>query len=90
MKSLKSWLTVLAVVFSTNALASDRPEPPSGGMGKPPSFSEMDKNSDGVLTSDEVQGPMRDHFSDIDTDGNGKITETEFSSHRPPEPPQRR
>ncbi len=90
MQSMKSWLAVLAVVFSTSALANDRPEPPSGGMGKPASFNEMDKNGDGVLTSDEAQGPIRDHFSDIDTDGNGEITETEFSNHRPPEPPQHR
>ncbi len=91
MHSIKSWFAMSAVllftsVLSTNVFADNRPsQPPSGG--KPPSFSQMDKNGDGVLTEDEVDGPILDHFDEIDSNGDGEITEQEFSSHRPPSPP---
>jgi len=67
---------------------------PSGNhhMGPPPSFSDMDTNGDGVLTSDELKGPMQRDFSQIDADNDGSVTESELDefmkNHRPPEPPQ--
>jgi hypothetical protein len=58
----------------------------------PSSFSEMDKNGDGVLTQDEVEGPMQHDFSQIDTNGDGELTQSELDTfmqnHQPPERPQ--
>lgn len=42
-------------------------------------FARLDKNSDGSLTQDEVQGPMADRFSTIDADSDGKITPEEMN-----------
>ncbi len=64
---------------------------PPGDRPEPPSFSDMDSNSDGVLTEDELRGPMQKDFSQIDADGDGSVTESELDSfmqsHRPPEMP---
>ncbi|MEZ5942106.1 MAG: hypothetical protein R3C18_11995 [Planctomycetaceae bacterium] len=64
---------------------------PAGGGGRPDPqafFSRMDSNSDGKITSDETQGPLKEKFSEIDTDGNGEISLEEFkagaSKLRPP------
>lgn len=49
---------------------------------KPPTFSEllkqMDKNEDGKLAKAEIKGPLKDDFDNIDTDGDGFISEKEF------------
>ncbi len=51
----------------------------------------MDSNGDGVLTQDEVQGPMQRDFSDMDTNNDGQLTETEvdtfMKNHQPPQRP---
>ncbi len=79
------------LLLSTSVFAQSQP-PQRPDMGPPPSFSDMDKNGDGVLTSDELEGPMRNDFSQIDQDGDGTVTEAELEqhmqSHRPPEPPK--
>ncbi|MCB9950132.1 MAG: HlyD family efflux transporter periplasmic adaptor subunit [Planctomycetaceae bacterium] len=65
--------------------------PGAGGGGRPDPqafFNRMDANSDGKITSDETQGPLKEKFSEIDTDGNGEISLEEFkagaSKLRPP------
>ena len=47
-------------------------------------FADLDKNHDGSLTKDELpDGEMlKDHFSKADTNGDGKLSETEVASHR--------
>ncbi len=51
---------------------------------KPPTFEQllekMDANEDGKLSEDEVKGPLKDNFAEIDTDENGFITEEEFDN----------
>ncbi|MGY0391162.1 EF-hand domain-containing protein [Bizionia sp. KMM 8389] len=51
---------------------------------KPPTFSEllekMDANEDGKLAKDEISGNLKNHFSDIDTDEDGYITEEELKN----------
>ncbi len=85
---------VLALSSSFAMAQSDNSGPggqPPGDRPAPPSFSDMDTNGDGVLTEDELKGPMQKDFSQIDADGDGSITESELntfmSSHRPPERP---
>lgn len=41
---------------------------------------EMDKDEDGLLSKDEVKGPLKDNFSEIDTDEDGFISEEEFDN----------
>lgn len=90
MKSISLFALLGCTLLSASAMAqnqpSDRPE-----MGPPQSFSDMDSNGDGVLTQDEVQGPMQRDFSDMDSNSDGQLTETEvdtfMKNHQPPQRP---
>ena len=53
---------------------------------KKPSFDDLDTNGDGVLSKDEVKGPLADHFDTIDVDGDGVITKDEM----PEKPPRKK
>ncbi len=52
----------------------------------------MDSNGDGVLAQDELKGPMRIDFNQIDADHNEEVTELELNTfmknHQPPMPPE--
>jgi len=52
-------------------------------------FRQMDVNSDGHLTPDEVRGrgPLEREFARIDTNGDGRLSLPEFLNFRPPKPP---
>lgn len=66
----------LLSLFSINSLANGQPPK------EPPSFDQMDSNGDGVLTKDELKGPLLDDFDRFDADGSGSLTKDEL-----PEPP---
>lgn len=81
-----------------NRPAQQQNRPPQQGRGEGqrgqqgrPSFSDllsrMDANKDGKLAQAEVQGPLKDNFTTIDTDKDGFISEAEFNNA--PAPPQR-
>lgn len=54
---------------------------PGGGRFDPAAiFARSDSNSDGKLTGEEIQGPMRENLSRIDTDSDGAVTLEEFQS----------
>ena len=59
--------------------------------GKRPEFSEilnkLDLNNDQKISTQEVKGPLKMHFSKIDNNHDGFITETEFKNAPPPPPP---
>ncbi|MEL0613929.1 EF-hand domain-containing protein [Marinomonas arenicola] len=63
--------SVLAL-FSVNSLAGGQPPK------DPPSFAQLDTNGDGVLTKDELRGPLADDFDRFDTDNSGTLTEDEL------------
>jgi len=44
-----------------------------------PVFQEIDKNSDGILTKEEVGGRLLDDFEMLDKDGNGSLSEDELT-----------
>lgn len=48
------------------------------------SFADMDKNSDGGITHDEVSDTemLGQHFTMADTDGDGKLSQAEVDKHR--------
>jgi len=73
------WLPVLTSIglslCSVNSMAEQPPR-------EPPSFEEFDVNGDGVLTKDEIKGPLSEDFDRFDKDGSGSLTEDEL-----PEPP---
>lgn len=91
MKHLPLTLALCCTLFTSFSFAR---QGPSGDhdMGPPPSFAEMDSNGDGVLTEDELQGPMQRDFSQIDSNGDGEVTESELDSfmrsHKPPQRPE--
>lgn len=60
---------------------------PSEGGAPPTSdpvarFKEMDANGDGKLTVDEVDERMKSGFASFDTDGDGSVTQEEYSAAR--------
>lgn len=63
--------SVLAL-FSINTLAGGQPPK------DPPSFSQLDENGDGVLSRDEVKGPLADDFDRLDVDHSGSLTKDEL------------
>lgn len=48
-------------------------------------FAQMDANKDGMLTLEEVKGPIKDDFAKIDTDNDGNITKEELENAPKPE-----
>ena len=53
----------------------------SGGQPNPAeAFRQLDKNSDGKLTSDEAPGPMKSQFASADKNGDGGVDVGEFSA----------
>jgi Ca2+-binding EF-hand superfamily protein len=59
--------------------------------GKRPVYSDLlsrlDTNNDQKISAQEVKGPLKIHFSKIDSNQDGFITETEFKNAPPPPPP---
>lgn len=90
MKSLPLFALLGCALLSTSTMAQEQPTG-RPDMGPPPSFSDMDSNGDGVLSQDEVQGPMQRDFSSMDTNNDGQLTETEVDTfmkyHKPPQRP---
>ncbi len=58
---------------------------PRGHRGDADPFTRMDQNGDGMLSRDEVRGPLADDFDSIDQDADGYISASEL----PPRPPAR-
>jgi hypothetical protein len=62
----------------------------AGGPGpgrRPPAFGDLDGNKDGKVTAAEfdthAQQRARDHFKQMDSDGDGVLTEEEFRARAP-------
>ncbi|WP_445956436.1 EF-hand domain-containing protein [Yeosuana sp.] len=76
--------------ISTNAQSSNKNQQKQ----KPPTFSEllkeMDKNEDGKLSKDEVNGPLKEDFSTIDTDEDGFISKKELEKAPKPKKGERK
>jgi len=50
----------------------------SGGSGGSDQKPYNDKNGDGLITKDEVTGPMKNYFDKLDENGDGAIDQSEF------------
>lgn len=60
------------------------PEPAAAPVDSGMAFADMDKNSDGGITPDELATTemLHQHFSVADTDGDGKLSSSEVDAHR--------
>lgn len=91
MKKLKLTLLTIGLATATIGCSADN-QPPQGGQ--PPStdeaFAQMDSNKDDLLSESEVQGPLKNEFSTIDTNGDGYISKEELNNAPKPQgkPPQ--
>lgn len=56
----------------------------SGNRKAPPSvdeiFEELDADEDGLLSKEEVKGPLKDMFDEIDEDGDGFLSKEEIEN----------
>ncbi|MHA7944197.1 EF-hand domain-containing protein [Formosa sp. 3Alg 14/1] len=70
--------TVLGIAFvSICSVQSISAQEKGDRKGPPPAaelIEKMDANEDGKLSEDEVKGPLKEHFSDIDADEDGFLT----------------
>jgi Ca2+-binding EF-hand superfamily protein len=76
--SLLTLLTALAL--GPSALAQEPGAHPHPGFG-PRFFAQLDANSDGQVSRDELHAGIQRRFVEIDADKNGKITESEVQQH---------
>jgi Ca2+-binding EF-hand superfamily protein len=76
--SLLTLLTALAL--GPSALAQEPGAHPHPGFG-PHFFEQLDANSDGQVSRDELHADVQRRFAEIDADKNGKITESEVQQH---------
>jgi Ca2+-binding EF-hand superfamily protein len=74
---LAAGAALLVAVASTTSLGADKPAPPAAA---PPT---CDRHGDIDLA--KVNERAAKVFADVDTDGNGKITEAEFMAAKPPQ-----
>ncbi len=88
MRKIKAIVLSLSLASSFTLFAH---QPPRGG--EPPSpetiMNEMDTNNDKKISTSEAKGPLKDHFTEIDTNNDGFITIQELEDFKPPKPPQR-
>jgi len=95
MKKCVNVMIVLAMVVGVTSQSYAQDSQERGPKGARPDFSSIDSNNSGEIDFDEFSAqtlPHGDHqtvFDDIDADGNGVISEQEFSDHKPPRPQQR-
>lgn len=62
----------LAIAISASAATTQAPA----------SWATLDANSDGALSHDEVSGtPWADRFKQMDENGDGKVSKTEFGTY---------
>ena len=75
-----------AASSTANKVRNKEDRPKRGG---PQQFSKllekMDTNNDGQISASEVQGRLKENFSQIDADSNGFITEEEMKNAPRPE-----
>lgn len=85
-QKLKLALFALGLALATARVEANRPPK---GNGTPPSadeiFTLMDSNNDNKLSKSEIQGPLKNDFSNIDTDGDGYISKDELENAPKPQ-----
>lgn len=78
-------VTTTTPAAADNMPAQPMPADPAPAMANNEmSFAEMDKNSDGGVTHDEMSDAdmLHQHFSVADTNGDNKLSEAEIAKHR--------
>ncbi|OEK07595.1 hypothetical protein A8C32_17515 [Flavivirga aquatica] len=78
MRKLRFGLVIILFIsinsFGQSNKRPNRQEPPSVEE----LFKEMDTNEDGKLALDEIKGPLKAHFSKVDANNDGFITQEEL------------
>ncbi len=93
--SLNSLILSSLLVSTFSFAQPERGDGERSGRGGPPQFSQVDLDADGALTLEEFQNeniPHGDHselFVMIDADGDGVVTEAEWTDHKPPKKSRR-
>lgn len=77
-----SALTLGAVVAASVLPAAARGMDGAGKIGARMSFEQLDADSDGKLTLEEFQAPMKERMARIDTNGDGALSEEELQAAR--------
>lgn len=80
-------ILLIAIVTSckTNAQSNDKKQKQQGPPSIEELFKTMDENEDGLLSKEEVKGPLKNDFSKIDTDEDGFLSKEEMKKAPKPE-----
>lgn len=71
----------MALALSSDGIAQPGPGGQFGDRGPGMMFEAFDLNADGQVTREEVDQFRADRFAEVDTDGDGTVTEDEFVAH---------
>lgn len=72
--------TTLAVSILALTGTAYAATPSSSGSSQWPSFSQLDKNSDGVIEKKEAKQAKGLNFKDADSDSDGKVSQSEYQT----------
>lgn len=79
MKNVKTTLLISAIAAGLLMTAANA-APRGGERMEMPSFAELDTNSDGVLSAEELKAPMVARFNEADTNGDGGLSADEMAA----------
>lgn len=83
---------IVALLFCLGGISASHAQQRNNERKTPPTYAqllkEMDANEDGKLAKAEVKGPLKEKFTEIDTDEDGFISEEEFK--KAPKPQRRK
>jgi len=90
MRHFRAILALSSLLLLASQAFAQEPMPGKDGKHQRPSFATLDSNSDNHIDFDEFStqeirgGDHQTIFDSIDSDGDGKVSEQEFNSHKPP------
>ncbi|MCK9176011.1 MAG: hypothetical protein M0O96_12140 [Desulforhopalus sp.] len=85
MKKIIALVFALAITGASLTAFAANDDGPSGQQ--PPTFAQLDTNSDGQLSKDEVKGPLAEDFDEFDANDDGVLSEDELPAPRQQEGP---
>lgn len=79
---MKATTLILLSLSGLVSVQAQQGPPPGGPPPKPPVMTALDTDKDGVLSAEEIENASQ-ALAEMDTDGNGRLSEDEFKPESP-------